>query len=108
MDEMNQFGDTAVAAVVKHMNAEHADDSLLICRTLGRQPSARIARMVGFNETRALFSARIDGGDVDVWVPWSAPLTERSQVRDEIVAMYRAACSQAGIAPRGEHQETSR
>jgi hypothetical protein len=108
MDGMNHFDDAAVAAVVKHMNFEHADDSLLICRTLGRQPSARIARMVGFNETRALFSARIDGGDVDVWVPWRGPITERGQVREEIVALYRAACAQAGIAPRGEHEKSSR
>jgi hypothetical protein len=108
MSEISHFDDAAVAAVVKHMNTEHADDPLLICRTLGRQPSARIARMVGFNETRALFSARIDGGDVDVWVPWSGPITERDQVRGEIVAMYRAACAQAGIKPRAEHQESSR
>jgi hypothetical protein len=108
MSEMSHFDDAAVAAVVKHMNTERADDSLLICRTLGRQPSARIARMVGFNETRALFSARIDGGDVDVWVPWSGPITERAQVREEIVAMYRRACAQAGIKPRAEHQESNR
>jgi hypothetical protein len=108
MDEMNQFDDAAVAAIVKDMNTGHPDDPLLICRTLGRQPSARIARMVGFNETRALFSARIDGGDVDVWVPWSGPITERSQVRGEIVAMYRAACAQARIKPRDERQESRR
>ena len=64
--------------------------------------------MVGFNETRVLFSARVDGGDVDVWVPWSAPVAERSQVREEIVAMCTAASAQAGIAPRGERQESSR
>jgi hypothetical protein len=100
---MNPFDDTVVAAIVKHMNAEHTDDALLICRTLGRQPSARTARMVGFNPTFAIFSARIDGGDVDIKVPWSAPVTERGRVREEIVGMYRAACAQAGITPRGEH-----
>lgn len=103
METLNPFDDTVVAAVVKHMNSEHTDDALLICRTLGRQPSARSARMVGFNPTYAIFSARIDGGDVDIKVPWSAPVTERDRVREEIVGMYRAACAQAGITPRGEH-----
>jgi putative heme iron utilization protein len=104
VDAENPFGDSVIAAVVKHMNADHVDDSLLICRTLGGQPSARTARMVSFNPTHAMFSARIDGGDVDVKVPWSAPVTERAQVRQEIVGMYRAACAQAGITPRGEHE----
>jgi hypothetical protein len=103
VETTNPFDDTVVAAVVKHMNSEHADDSLLICRTLGRQPSARTARMVGFTPTFAIFSARIDGGDVDIKVPWSGPVTERARVREEIVGMYRAACAQAGITPRNEH-----
>jgi hypothetical protein len=94
------FDDAVVAAVVKHMNADHSDDSLLICRTLGGQPSARDARMVGFTPEHAVFSARIDGGDVDVRVPWSGAVRERSDVRAEIVGMYEAACAEAGIAPR--------
>jgi hypothetical protein len=96
------FDAAVVAAVVKHMNADHPDDSLLICRTLGGQPSARAARMVGFNPKHAIFSARVDGGDVDVKVPWSGEVRERGDVRAEIVGMYQAACAQAGIAPR-EH-----
>jgi hypothetical protein len=94
------FDDAVVAAVVRHMNADHADDSLLICRTLGGHPSAREAHMVGFTPDHAVFSARIDGGDVDVRVPWSGAVRERADVRAEIVGMYEAACAQAGIAPR--------
>ena len=94
------FDATVVAAVVKHMNGDHADDSLLICRTLGDQPSAREAHMVGFTSDHARFSARVDGGDVDVKVPWSGAVRERADVRAEIVGMYEAACAQAGIAPR--------
>jgi hypothetical protein len=94
------FDDSVVAAVVKHMNADHGDDSLLICRTVGGQPSAREAHMVGFTPRHAIFSARIDGGDVDVRVPWSGSVRERADVRAEIVRMYEAACAQAGLAPR--------
>jgi hypothetical protein len=94
------FDDAVVAAVVKHMNVDHADDSLLICRTLGGRPSAREAHMVGFTPEHAVFSARIDGGDVDVRVPWSGPVRERADVRAEIVRMYEAACAHSGIAPR--------
>jgi hypothetical protein len=99
-DAPSPFDDAVVAAVVQHMNADHSGDSLLICRTLGRQPSARDARMVGFTPEHAVFSARIDGGDVEVRVPWSGAVRERSDVRAEIVGMYEAACAEAGIAAR--------
>lgn len=85
------FDATVVAAIVKHMNADHADDSLLICRTLGGQPSAREAHMVGFNAEHAVFSARIDGGVVDVRIGWAGAVRERADVRAEVVGMYEAA-----------------
>uniref|UniRef100_UPI002594DDC9 DUF2470 domain-containing protein n=1 Tax=uncultured Gordonia sp. TaxID=198437 RepID=UPI002594DDC9 len=44
-----QFSPDVVAAVLAHMNDDHADDSLLICRALGGRPDAVAARMTGFD-----------------------------------------------------------
>jgi hypothetical protein len=97
------FSDDVVSAVVRHMNTDHAEDSLLICRTLGGQPTADAASTVGLDPVHVVFTASVDGRDVEVRVPWSKPITERVHFREGIVEMYRAACQQAGITPRESH-----
>ena len=83
------------------MNSDHTDDNLLIARAFGR-PEAVGAVMTGFDG---------DGGDWDVAdaagspsalrVPWpGAPISERPEVRREVVALYDAACAELGIEPR--------
>ena len=42
-----------------------------------------------------------DGGSVEVSVPWpGGPITERPEVRREIVALYDEACRRLGVEPR--------
>ena len=90
------------AAVVQHMNAEHRDDSLLICRTLGHEPDADTARMIGLDATYGTFVASVAGEDRPVRVAWESPVVERRQAREQIVALYQAACRAAGVEPRGD------
>lgn len=96
------FDPAIVSGVLHHMNDDHADDNLLIARAFGDR-SALGARMVGVDR---------DGGD---WVyttsreaqverplriAWSSRLSERVEIRREIVALYDRACTELGIAPR--------
>lgn len=94
------FSEEVVAAVMRHMNVDHAEDSLLICRSLGGQPDASSARMMGMDEHGIDFGATVEGKDVAIRVPWTETLSERAQVRVEVVRMYQEACASLGIEPR--------
>jgi putative heme iron utilization protein len=82
------------------MNADHAADNVLICRALGGRPGATAAVMTGMDGEGIDFIAVVDGREVPVRVPFSRPLTERAEVRPEVVRMYREACAALGVAPR--------
>jgi putative heme iron utilization protein len=94
------FTPDVVAQIMRHMNVDHAGDSLLICRSLGGQPDAQAAEMAGMDADGIDFRAVVNGSDVDVRLPWSERLTERPQVRAEVVRMYQEACAALGIEPR--------
>ncbi|MBB4913752.1 DUF2470 domain-containing protein [Streptosporangium saharense] len=97
------FTPDVVEAIKRHMNDDHADDSLLICRALGGQPEATSAVTSGVDAEAIEFLAVVDGREVTVRVPWSTTLTERAQVRAEVVRLYREACAALGVPARGEH-----
>ncbi len=99
------FDPTVVTAVLHHMNDDHADDNLLIARAFGDR-QAQTARMVGVDRLAghwlyALPSAD-DGSAAEkqLRVPWSVEISERTEIRREIVLLYDAACSALGIEPR--------
>jgi hypothetical protein len=94
------FTPDVVAQVMHHMNVDHAGDSLLICRALAGQPDADTAEMSGMDADGINFRAVVNGAPVDVRLPWAFRLTERPQVRQEVVRMYREACAALGITPR--------
>ena len=95
--EPGPFTPDVVAAILAHMNDDHAADSLLIVRANGR-PDAVVARMTGLDATGGDFTATLpDGGATAVRVPWSARLTERGQVRAEVVRLYGEARARLGV-----------
>ncbi len=94
------FSDDVVTAVMRHMNVDHSEDSTLICRSLGGQPDATAAHMTGIDEHGIDFGATVGGGEVALRLPWSQTLSERAQVRVEVVRMYQEACAALGIEPR--------
>lgn len=87
---------------MRHMNADHANDSLLIVKALGGESTATSATMSGMDGEAIEFDAVVNGVTKRVRIPWSSPLTERAQVRPEVVRMYREACARLGVAPREE------
>jgi len=99
------FSPQVSAAVAAHMNGDHAEDNLLIARSLGGQPEATAAVMTGVRPDGATFEATVGGAPVEVVVPWAAPITDRGAIRVEVVRMYHEACAALGVEPRqaGEH-----
>lgn len=120
------FDPTIVAAVLHHMNDDHADDNLLIARAFADR-AATSARMVGVDGRAGYWvyavadadaapgvdAATLVGGDpfVDpdasagaderpLRVEWSGAITERAEIRREIVVLYDRACAELGIEPR--------
>ncbi|WP_239676410.1 biliverdin-producing heme oxygenase [Natronosporangium hydrolyticum] len=95
------FSPAVVAQVTQHMNEDHAEDSLLIVRALGGQPDARSVQMTGVDPTAMTFIATVDRTEVAVRVPFSRRLEARTELRKEVVRMYRRACAALGVTPRG-------
>lgn len=100
----NPFDQDVIDAVTGHMNADHPEDSLLIVRALGDQRDATSAVMTGLDGAGADFEATVEGRPVTVRVPWSKPLTERPEIRLEVVRMYTEACAILGVTPRGAQE----
>lgn len=92
------FAPEVVEAICRHMNDDHADDCRRMVEGLGGV-AATSATMVGLDGDRAVFSARTGDGEVEVVLPWSERLTERGQVRVEVVRMHDEACRALGIDP---------
>jgi len=97
---MSTFSPDVVSAILNHMNGDHTDDNLLIVRAFAN-PAADSAVMTGFDGSVATWDATVDGVTSEVRIAWPAgPITERAEVRREVVALYDAACAKLGIEPR--------
>ena len=97
-----------VAAVARHMNEDHAADSLLIvarARAAARRRGGRDDRHERGRASASRPAARREWWSVDV--PWSAPITTRAEVRTEVVRMYEHACAALGVDARGPSDEPS-
>ncbi|HKP06720.1 MAG TPA: DUF2470 domain-containing protein [Microbacterium sp.] len=103
----HHFDDAARTGVLGHMNGDHAGDNLLISRAFAAdagvtEAEISVATMTAFDGDRGVWEATLaDGSTVEIAVPWpSGPITERGEVRREIVALYDEACSRLGVEPR--------
>jgi putative heme iron utilization protein len=96
------FSPEVVAAIRRHMNDDHADDNVTICRGLGGRPGTTAATMTGMGPDGIEFEATVDGAPTSVVIPWAEPITERAQVRSEVVRMHTEAAAALGLPPR-EH-----
>ncbi len=93
------FEPAVVDAVLAHMNDDHTDDSLLISRAFGL-PDAEAATMTGLDGDAGVFTAVVGGVPTELRVPWSTSITERAEIRREVVVLYDRACEALGLEPR--------
>lgn len=100
------FAPDVVAAVLRHMNNDHTADNLDIVRALVDPDAARV-EMAYLNDRASiwLYTTAHEGQDPE-WqeavLPWSQRLTERAQIRREVVELHERAVAQlAGGAGTG-------
>lgn len=99
----HEFDADVITAVLRHMNGDHTDDNLLIARAFA-EPSAEAidaSVMTGFDGEVGVWEISRGGTTSELRVPWpGGPITERREVRPEVVALYDAACERLGVEPR--------
>lgn len=98
----HSFDEATITGVLRHMNGDHTDDNVLIARAFGPDAAATAATMTSFDGEGGSWAVTgADGDPFEVRVPWpGGPITERPEVRREIVRLYDAACERLGIEPR--------
>lgn len=85
------------------MNGDHAADNLLIARAFGF-PGAISSTMVGVTGAAGQWTVTDAEGQHELSVEWpGGPITERPEIRREVVALYTAACAKLGVPARDEH-----
>ncbi|MGF3056364.1 DUF2470 domain-containing protein [Microbacterium sp. YY-01] len=97
----NPFSDDVVAAVRHHMNDDHADDNLLIARAFGGDDITG-STFVDFDENAARWQVQRGNAEPELLaVGWpDAPISERAEVRRQVVVIYTMACEKLGVKPR--------
>lgn len=100
---MNPFDDSVIAAITKHMNQDHAADTLVICQGVGGHADATAARMDTFDATGADFTTTVDGVEIPLRIAWSKPLSRRPEVRPEIVRLYHESRAKLGLPAAESH-----
>ncbi len=102
----HRFDEQIIAGVLRHMNADHVDDNLLIVRAFDGSADGTseyvTAEMTSFDGDGGSWRAvTADGSAREVRVRWpGGAITERPEVRREIVALYDEACRRLGVTPR--------
>lgn len=97
---MAVFSPEVVAAVLHHMNDDHIEDNVLIVRAFADR-EVRDATMHDLDEHGGTWRYEFEGEQHELRIPWpGAPLTERAEIRRDVVALYDAACQKLGVEAR--------
>ena len=81
------------------MNSDHNDDNLLIARAFGDAWAAS-ATMTTLDHEGGTWTYSGAGMARELTIPWTAPISERAEIRREIVVLYDSACAKLGVEPR--------
>lgn len=92
--------DEVIAAVAHHMNADHVDDNVVICRGLGGCDDATAATFVGMTTKVARFTVTEPGGEREIEIGFADEVSERAQVRTEVAGLYHRSAAMLGLPPR--------
>jgi hypothetical protein len=94
------FSPDVVDDVLAHMNGDHRDDNVLIVRAFaGRDADAAV--MSDLDRRGGTWRYTFEGEEHELHLPWSSgEISDRPEIRREIVVLYDAACTQLGVEPR--------
>src|SRR5690606_40245439 len=91
----------AIAAIVAHMNGDHADDNVVICWGAGGRADVERAELVDLDERSLTFEIETTAGATEaLTVPFRSPVTERAQVRIAVVELFDESAAQLGLPAR--------
>jgi hypothetical protein len=99
---MTSFPPDVVAAILRHMNDDHVDDSLAIVRAFV-DPAATAATMTDVDASGGTWDVVVGDETREHLVPWLGPVVERADVRREVVHLHEAAVAKLGLPARGAH-----
>jgi hypothetical protein len=99
VESVPTFEQSTISAVLDHMNNDHPDDNLLIVRAFATTDAAA-AVMTDLDHLCGTWSYEAGDASAELTVPWSREISERGEIRREIVALYDAACARLGVTPR--------
>lgn len=98
------IGPEVIAAIVAHMNGDHAEDNVVICRGAGGRPDVERAELVDLDQEALTFEVETTAGTREpLVVPFRSPVTERAQVRVEVVRLFDESAAQLRLPPRTPH-----
>ncbi len=98
-----RFPDHVVAAVVRHMNDDHADDTAVIVRAFGGLLRVDTAEVTDVDTTGLTIAAQRGEETRTVRVAFAEPVTDRLGLREEVTRLYHAACAELGEStPTGQ------
>lgn len=98
----DELDPAVVAAVLAHMNIDHAGDSVTICRGVGQRPQTTAAQMTNVDRLGVELVATGSDGDERIRIPFTEPITDRAQIRTEVVRMVQESAAQLGL-PGPQH-----
>lgn len=100
--DRQDFDEDVVRGVLAHMNDDHADEALTIVQAHGAREASGAA-LSGFDSHNTVWTVIGPEGPIDeLHVPWpSGVVTDRRQIRGEIVSLYQASCTALGLDPKG-------
>lgn len=84
------------------MGDDHGEDNVIIARANGA-PEATESVMVGLDGDGGVWRVTEHGESRDITIAWpGGSITERPEIRREVVKLYRGACETLGVEPRQE------
>jgi len=81
------FEPEIVTGVCGYMNANQAENNLVMVQWLGGSREATSATMVGFDETGVDFDVRVGDEETTVRLPWTREISTRDEVREQLFTL---------------------
>lgn len=81
------FEPEIITGVCGYMNANQAENNLVMVQCLGGLREATSATMVGFDETGVDFDVRVGDEETTVRLPWTREISTRDEVREQLFTL---------------------